>query len=73
MTNNTKLSKITNQLGHGVRYDLFEELENKNAYRTIGLQENGLALPESCIENTFSILVAHNIDLKEEMVSGECS
>ena len=73
MTTNTELIKITNRLGHGVSYNLFEELETENAYCAIGLQENGLALPESCLENTFSILVADNIDLQDEMLSGKCS
>ena len=73
LTNTTELIKITNRLGHGVSYNLLEELETENAYGDIGWQENGLALPESCLENTFSILVADNIDLQEEMLSGKCS
>ena len=66
-TNNTKPIKITNRLGYGVKYDLLEELETENAYRVIGLQENGLVLPERWLGNTFLMLVADNID------SGRCS
>ena len=69
LTNNTELIKITNRLGHGESYDLLGELEIKNAYRAIGLQENGLALPESYLENIFSMRVADNIDLQEKMLS----
>ena len=66
-TNNTKPIKITNRLGYGVKYDLLEELETENAYRVIGLQENGLVLPERWLGNTVLMLVADNID------SGRCS
>ena len=61
-----ELIKITNLLGHGVSYDLLEELETANVDRAIGLQENGFALLESCLENSFLLLVADNIDLKKK-------
>ena len=73
LTSNTELIKITNGLGLGVNYDLLEELEAKNPYRAEGLQENGLALPESFLGNTFAMLVADNIDLQEQTLSGKCS
>ena len=73
VNNNAELIKITSQLGNGVSCDLLEELETENAYCGIGLQENGLALLERCLENTFSMLVADSIDLQEERLSGKCS
>ena len=73
LSNSTELIKITNRLGHGVSCDLLEELETENAYPALGLQDNGLALPVSCLENTFLMLVADTIDLQEETLSGKCS
>ena len=73
LTNNTERIKITNWLGHSVSYGLLEELQTEKACHAIGLQENGLTLPERCLENTFSMFVADNIDLEEKTLSGKCS
>ena len=72
-TNNMEMIKITNRLGHGVSYDLLDEFETENVDCAIGLQENGFALPESCLENSFLILFAGNIDFQEKTLSGKCS
>ena len=70
LTNNTKLINMVNRLGHGVCYSLLETVKTENAYKVIDQQTDGIIVPKSCKENTFTVLVADNIDRQEETLGG---
>lgn len=73
LTNNTELITLTNRFGHGVSYSILEELETENALLQLekARANEGIVLPDGCNKNTFSIMVADNIDRLEETLTGK--
>ena len=71
LTNNTEIINMTNRLGHGICYSLLEEMETENAYKVIDEQTEGVIIPKECKKNVLTVLVADNIDRKEETLSGK--
>ena len=71
LTNNHELITTANKLGHGVSYSKLQELLSEVAYEKVeNLKDNIVALPECCVEGSFTMLVEDNIDRLEETLSG---
>ena len=60
------------RLGHGASYSILEELDTENAYKIVDEQEQGLViLPNGVQKEVFTMVVADNIDRREETLSGK--
>jgi len=72
LTNNTELINLVCRLGHGASYSMLEELDTENAYKIVEEQEQGsVILPNGVQKEVFTIVVADNIDRREETLSGK--
>ena len=75
LCNNIEVVKLINKYGHGVSYDLVEEIETEYALDVINKQrENRVVLPASVTQeeckSTVALMVADNIDNLECTLSG---
>ena len=71
LTNNTEILNLICRLGHGASYTLIEELDTENAYQMIEKQDQAdIILPNGVQKEVFTIIVADNIDRREETLSG---
>ena len=73
--NNTKIVKLINKYGHGISYDLVEEIETEFALKVINEQsENRVVIPADVEQMETSapvaIMIADNIDNLEHTLSG---
>ena len=72
--NNTEIVKLINKCGHGISYNLVEEIETEFALKVINKQAlNRVLIPDKCIgdENTpVALMIAENIDNLECTVTG---
>ena len=66
LTNCKELINITNRLGHGVSYSIFEEMETENAYKGLSEMKEDCVLPTKCKEGVFTMMLADNIDRNEQ-------
>ena len=73
LTNCKELLNITNQLGHGMFYSIFKEMETENAYKVLSKIKEDCVLPPECKEGVFTMMIADNINRNEETLSGEFS
>ena len=72
LTNNTELINLVCRLGHGASYSMLEELDTENAYKIVEDQEQGsVILPNGVQKEVFTMVVADNIDRREETLSGK--
>ena len=71
LTNNTEILHLICRLGHGASYTLIEELDTENAYQLIEKQDQSdIILPNGVQKEVFTMVVADNIDRREETLSG---
>ena len=75
LCNNLEVVKLINKYGHGVSYDLVEEIETEYALDVVNKQrENRVVLPASLTQeeckSTVALMVADNIDNLECTLSG---
>ena len=75
LCNNTEIVKLINKYGHGVSYDLVEEIETEYALKVINEQrENRVVIPPIVTQeetrSTVALMVADNIDNLECTLSG---
>ena len=75
LCNNTEIVRLMNKYGHGVSYDLVEEVETEYALEVIDEQrENRFVIPASVTQeesrSTVTLMVADNIDNLECTLSG---
>ena len=75
LCNNTEILKLINKFGHGISYDLVEEIETEYALEVINKQrENRVVIPANVIQeearSTVALMVADNIDNLECTLSG---
>ena len=73
--NNNEILKLINKYGHGISYELVEEIETESALKVISDQrENRIVIPTDFEEmersTSVGIMVADNIDNLECMLSG---
>lgn len=74
--NNTEVIKLINQCGHGISYNLIEEIETEYALKAINEQAlNRVLIPEECACTagevpSVALMVADNIDNLECTVTG---
>ena len=73
--NNTEILKLINKYGHGISYDLLEEIETESALKVISHQgENRVVIPIDLEEiersTSVGIMIADNIDNLECTLSG---
>lgn len=71
----TEIVKLSNKYGHGVTYDLVEEIETEYALKVINKQlENRVVIPPIVMQeetrSTVALIVAGNIDNLEGTLSG---
>ena len=64
LTNCKELLNITNQLGHGMFYSIFKEMETENAYKVLSKIKENCVLPPECKEGVFTMMIADNIKQK---------
>ena len=75
LCNNTEIVKLINKYGHGVSYDLVEEIETEYALEVINEQrENRVVIPTNVMQeesrSSVALMVADNIDNLECTLSG---
>ena len=75
LCNNTEIVKLINKYGHGVSYDLVEEIETEYALKVIKEQrENRVVIPPLVTQeetrSTVALMVADNFDNLECTLSG---
>lgn len=71
LTNNTELINLVCRLGHGASYSMLEELDTENANKIVEEKEQGsVILPNGVQKEVFTMVVADNIDRREETLSG---
>ena len=75
LCNNTEIVKLINKYGHGVSYDLVEEVETEYALKVMnGQVENRVLIPpivtQEKTRSTVALMVADNIDNLECTLSG---
>jgi hypothetical protein len=75
LCNNIEVLKLINKYGHGVSYDLVEEIETEYALNVINVQhENRVVIPTDVMQgnsvSTVALMVADNIDNAECTLSG---
>ena len=72
LTNNTEILHLISRLGHGASYTLIEELDTKNAYQLIEKQDQADIISPNGVQKEvlFTMVVADNIDRREETLSG---
>ena len=71
LTNNTEILHLICRLGHGASYTLIEELDTENAYQLIEKQDQAdIILLIGVQKEVFTMVVAENIDRREEILSG---
>ena len=75
LCSNTEIVKLINKYGHGVSYDLVEEIETEYALKVINEQrENRVVIPPIVTQeetrSTVALMVADNIDNLECTLSG---
>ena len=75
LCNNTEILKLFNKFGHGISYDLVEEIETEYALQVINEQrENRVFIPANVMQeearSTVALMVADNIDNLECTLSG---
>ena len=54
-------------------YSILEEMETENAYKVLSEMKQDCVLPTECKEGVFTMMIAGNMDRKEETLSGEFS
>ena len=75
LCNNTEILRLINKYGHGISYDLVEEIETEYALNVINEQQgNRVVIPASVTQeesrSTVALMVADNIDNLECTLSG---
>ena len=75
LCNNTEILKLINKFGHGISYDLVEEIETEYALEVINEQrENRVVIPANVMQeearSTVALMVADNSDNLECTLSG---
>ena len=72
LTNNTDLINLICRMGHGASYTLIEELDTEHAYQMVDKQQqSAVILPDGVQQDVFTMVVADNIDRREETLSGK--
>ena len=75
LSNNTEILKLINKYGHGIGYNLIEEIETEYALQVISKQkENIILIPRQIEQNELNqqvaLMIADNIDNLESTLSG---
>ena len=75
LCNNTEVLRILNELGHGICYDLVQEIETEHALDVINEQRaNKVVIPEedmiNAADNAIAVMIADNIDNLESTITG---
>ena len=74
LCNNTEVVKLINKCGHGISYNLIEEIEMEFALKVISEQTlNRVLIPDECNKPDnppVALMVADNIDNLECTISG---
>eukprot|EP00794_Sanderia_malayensis_P002198 gene2198-2503_t len=75
LCNNTEVLRLLNRLGHGISYDLVQEIETQHALDVINEQTaNKVVISEEdmirAADNAISIIIADNIENLESTIAG---
>ncbi|CAB4043920.1 Hypothetical predicted protein, partial [Paramuricea clavata] len=74
LCNNTEVIRLNNRHGHGISYDLIEEIETEHALKVLNEQkEMRVVIPDEamkCDNSPVSLMVADNIDNLESTLTG---
>ncbi len=75
LCNNTEVLRMPNKLGHGISYDLVQEIETEHALYVINEKRaNKVVIPEedmiNSADNDIAVMIADNIDNLERTVTG---
>lgn len=75
LCNNTEIVKLINKYGHGISYDLVQEIETEYALEVIDVQrENKVVIPAKVtaesVSSKVAVMVADNIDIMECTLTG---
>ena len=74
LCNNTEVVRLINKCGHGISYNLIEEIETEFALKVINEQTlNRVLIPDECNQPNnppVALMVADNIDNLECTLSG---
>ena len=75
LCNNTEVLRMLNKLGHGISYDLGQEIEREHALDVINEQRaNKVVIPEddmiNAADNAIAVMIADNIDNLESTITG---